>query len=314
LLLLLTILFGCDMAVPVASNESALPPLIVEQFDFVASDFNQNTFNSQRSAWQKRDYKSYGYVLSLANRHNSETPFEFYKCKVIIGEGKDPEVICLEGTPPEDLPSAYTIDGIYDHIFSVIEDLAVRVKENDEGFRVNIGYFLPNNIPDAVSIERMENGVYHSFCTIQIENFWLPPVTAEEVKTELYKFDRETFDQEYNLWKDIGIKNYRYAQYRKVNWLNESGNTAVAVITIQDGKGPHVEGGSLLEDYTIDGVFNFISSAVEASSASDLEFWLSYSSEYHIPATVAAFTPGEELSFKLLIILDSFVILSQAAE
>ncbi|MDR0758511.1 MAG: DUF6174 domain-containing protein [Treponema sp.] len=330
-LLPLLFLLGCEMEVPEYVRDIPTPyPAVSDQFDFETLVFNKNLFNSQRSAWKERNYKTYEYDLFLLNRHNREDPIELYpselySCTVIVKEGKDPELIGLEGTQPEDSPADYTINGIYDYIFSVMEAFAAQAKETNEKYRATITYSLFTNIPCAVLIDRMEeDGFYYNFREIWIHGLWLPPPgTEKEFEIKLGKFDRETFEQEYNAWKEIGIKNYRYLQYRKDTRLNESGGASTgAVITIQDGKEPQVdkaEGWSSAvpswEDYTIEGIFNFIASAVEDPSASGLEFWLAYSPEYHIPVIVVAFVPGEDLPvFKIGISLGSFEILSQVPQ
>lgn len=80
-------------------------------------------------------------------------------------------IIDLEGERPENIPSEYTVSGIYDYISSVINDLTSRIENTNEEFRVNILYSLLNNVPHEVSIERKENGVYRGFFLIRIENF-----------------------------------------------------------------------------------------------------------------------------------------------
>jgi hypothetical protein len=127
LLLLLVFLSGCTMELP---RQPGLGPglsyyFITESFDFVSSDFNWATFNAQRSAWQERAYKNYSYVLSVSGRNTSEDPedlWEEYECEVIVEEGKDPELTWIEGVPPEDGPSVYTIDGVFDFISAAVED------------------------------------------------------------------------------------------------------------------------------------------------------------------------------------------------
>jgi hypothetical protein len=110
--------------------------------------------------------------------------------------------------------------------------------------------------------------------------------------------------------------------------LNESGDAASWQITVRNGKVTQVLNtsgevaqainpsgeGSPLEDYTIDGVFDFISSAMEDPSSSGLDFFVAYSPEYHRPVAVEAFTPGEtfkpeELQLKFIIRLSYFAVL-----
>jgi hypothetical protein len=248
LLLPLVFLSGCIMETPRIPNEGLGPyPFISEQFDFVTSDFNRATFNAQRSAWQDRGYKNYEYTLSLSTRHdNSEDPY-FYRCEVVVKEGIDPEVVWLEGNepdmmiplegaPPEDTPSVYTMEGIYDYVFSVIENLAGRVKKGNEGFRVYIRYDPLYNIPILVSIEHLENGVWRSFRTMNIA-FWgtKKPTEEEKVPAVMHAFDRGTFEQEYNAWKELDIRNYRYSLYIKDARLDESGGAAT-LISVRNGK------------------------------------------------------------------------------
>jgi hypothetical protein len=188
LLLPLALLSACIMETPKPSNEMGPYPYITDLFDFVNSDFNRATFNSQRALWQERSYKDYKYVLSLSTRDNREAPFNFYRCEVVVKESKDPEVVWfegddpelmipLEGALPEDIPSVYTMEGIYDYILAVIENLAGRAKEGNEGFSVYIRYEF-DNTPNIVRTARLENGVYHTFrkLTIQVRR---PPAVED---------------------------------------------------------------------------------------------------------------------------------------
>jgi hypothetical protein len=258
---------------------------------------------------------------------NSEDSY-FYKCEVVVKEGNDPELVWfegndpdmmipLEGAPPEDIPSVYTMEGIYDYVFSVIENLAGRVKEGNEGFRVYIRYDPLYNIPILVSIEHLENEVWKSFRTMNIA-FWgtKKPTEEEKIPAVMHAFDRGTFEQEYNAWKELDIKNYRYSLYIKDARPDESGGAAIR-ISVRNGKvqATNTFGEeSPLEDYTIDGVFDFIASVLEEPFSSDWDFFVAYSPEYHIPIDLVAFIFGEEPSLKLFMMLDSFEILPQASQ
>jgi hypothetical protein len=323
LLLPLIFLFSCETPIPPNRMDAYSRYYITESFDFVNSDFNQATFNAQRSAWQEWDYKNYSYVLYLSGKdasENLEDPWEVYKCKVVVEEGKDPELTWIEGVPPEGRPSVYTIDGIYNYVFSLIENLERRVKEGNEEFRGSIRYDTLDNIPLFLLIDRLENGIWEGFRNMYIGG--ISPVVEEEVPEKvLDAFDRGTFEQEYNAWKELDIRNYRYSLYIKDSRLDESGGAAAWDIVIRNGKVTQATNTSgqkpPLEDYTIDGVFDFISSAIEDPSSSGLEFQLAYSPKYHRPLVVTAstdaitggvFTP-EKLQYKIIIHLNSFAIL-----
>jgi hypothetical protein len=189
LLLSLALLSACTMEPP---KQSGLGPdyFIRDWFDFVNSDFNRATFNSQRALWQERDYTDYEGVLYLSTWYNVPSdyaPSSYYRCEFVVKEGKGPEAVWfegddpdrmnpLEGALPEDFPSVYTIDGIYDYIPAVIENLAVRVKEGNEDFSVFIRYNPLFNIPSCVRITRFENGIYQMIRTIEINIRRLPAV------------------------------------------------------------------------------------------------------------------------------------------
>jgi hypothetical protein len=161
LLLSLALLSGCIMETPEIRNEMGPGHFINEWFDFVNSDFNRATFNSQRELWLERDYTDYEGVLYLSTC-NSEAPSgyalsRYYQCNFVVKEGKDPEAVWFEvddlespfeGALPEDFPSVYTIDGLYDYILAVLENLAARVKEGNENFSVSIRYDSLFNIPN----------------------------------------------------------------------------------------------------------------------------------------------------------------------
>jgi hypothetical protein len=201
LLLSLALLSACIMETPEIRNKMGTekPRFITDRFDFVSSDFNRAVFDSQRALWQARDYRNYEYDFTLFIGDNSEAPFDYYRCEVVVKEGKDPEMlwfegddpermIPLEGALPEGIPSVYTMEGIYDYILAVIENLAVRVKEENEGFSVEIYYDLLRNTLNHVQIEHFENGVYHTFREIGIIVWHIPVVE----RPELSAFDRET--------------------------------------------------------------------------------------------------------------------------
>jgi hypothetical protein len=309
-------------------------PFITESFDFVTSDFNRATFNAQRSAWQERAYKNYGYDFSLSDRdvsEDGESTFNYYRCEVMVENGGDPELTWIEGVPPEDRPSVYTMDGIYDYVLSLMKNLARRVSEENEEFRVSIEYYLDYNIPVSVSLEHLENGIWKTIRTMNIAFWGTKKTTEEELPAVMHLFARGTFEREYNAWKELGIKNYRYslyindarldeAGYIKDARLDDSGGVATW-ISVRNGKvtrATNTSGeGSPLEDYTIDGVFDFIASALEDPSSSGLEFYVAYSPQYHIPIAVDAsvpiadftdFTP-EALLFKMFINLSHFAVL-----
>jgi hypothetical protein len=327
LLLPLALLSACIMETPMPPNEMG-DHFIREWFDFVSSDFNRATFDTQRALWQERHYTDYEGELSLSTSYNSnsEAP-SYYLCRFIVKAGKDPEAVWFEGenqSPfegalPEDFPSVYTIDGIYDYILAVIENLALRAKEGNEEFSVFIRYDSLFNIPNCVQITRLENGIYQAIRTIGIGVRHHPAVK----RPELSAFDRETFEQEYHAWKELGIKNYRYSLHIE-NFLDRpEGVPARMEITVLDGKEPEVSGdASPLEDCTIDGVFDFIASMLEDPSFSGCNFFVAYRPECHIPAElIAAFIimQREEaassietwISFKLSMTLDSFEILTR---
>jgi hypothetical protein len=192
LLLSLALLSACIMETPEIRNEMGPDFFIRDWFDFVSSDFNQATFNAQRALWQERDYTDYEGVLYLSTWYNSEVPSgyapsSYYRCEFVVKKGKGPEAVWfegddpdrrnpLEGALPEDFPSVYTIDGIYDYILAVIENLAVRVKEGNEDFSVYIRYNSLFNIPSCVQIIRLENGIYQMIRTIEINIRRLPAV------------------------------------------------------------------------------------------------------------------------------------------
>jgi hypothetical protein len=278
--------------------------------------------------WQERYYTDYEGVLSLSTWYNSEAPSSYYLCRFVVKAGKDPEAVWsegeqwespFEGAVPEDFPSVFTIDEIYDYILAVIENLAVRVKEENEEFSVSMSYDSLRNIPNSVQIIRLENGIYQAIRTISMD---IRPLAAVLVP-EMPAFDRETFEQEYHAWKELGIKNYRYSLHIE-NFLDRpEGVLARTEITVLDGKEPEVSGdASPLEDCTINGVFDFIASMLEDPSFSGCNFFVAYRPEYHIPAElIAAFiimqreeaTSNIEtwISFKLSMTLDSFEILTK---
>jgi hypothetical protein len=197
LLLSLALLSACIMETPEIRDKMGSDYFIRESFDFVSSYFNRATFNSQRALWQERDYTDYEGVLDLSTWYNSNVPSgyapsSYYRCEFVVKEGKGPEAVCfegddpyrmnpLEGALPEDFPSVYTIDGIYDYILAVIENLAVRVKEGNEDFSVYICYNSLRNIPNCVQIIRWENEIYQMIRTIDIEiiNIRRPPAVAD---------------------------------------------------------------------------------------------------------------------------------------
>jgi hypothetical protein len=290
---------------------------ISEWFDFVSSDFNRATFNSQRALWQERDYTDYEGAMSLITWYNSnsEAP-SYYLCRFIVKAGKDPEAVWFEGDDweipfegalPEDFPSVYTIDGIYDYILAVIENLALRAKEGNEEFSVYISYDSLFNIPSCVQIKRLENEIPQAIRTIQIDIRPLPAVEEPPV-VKMSAFDRETFEQEYQAWKALGVKNYRYSLSIHDSFMDKPESVK---ITIRNGKEPQVSGdASFLEDYySIDGVFAFISSMLEAPSFSGCDFSVAYWPGYHIPVKLQV----EDMTstFKLLMTLDSFEILTR---
>jgi hypothetical protein len=179
-LLSLALLSACIMETPKISNGPMDSPhyVISEWFDFVSSDFNRATFDSQRTLWLERDYTDYKGAMVLFTWDKSGSPSGYYLCRFVVKAGKDPEAVWFEGDDwespfegalPEDFPSVYTIDGIYDYILAVIENLAVRVKEGNEDFSVYISYDSLFNIPSCVQIERLENGIYQAIRTIQID-------------------------------------------------------------------------------------------------------------------------------------------------
>jgi hypothetical protein len=329
LLLPLALLSACIMETPRIPQEGlgrGTYPFITESFDFVTSDFNWATFNAQRSAWQGRAYKNYGYDLSLGDGDTSEdreSAFKYYRCEVMVENGEDPELTWIEGVLPEDRPSVYTMDGIYDYVFSLMENLDRRAKEGNGEFRGYIQYYPLYNIPCLVLIDRLENGVWEGFRTMDIAFWGTKKTTEEELPAVMHAFDRGTFEQEYNAWKELGIKNYRYFLHIFDSRLNGAGSApAWTLITVQDGKEPKWQTSPgehpyPLEDYTIDGVFDFIASALEDPSSSGLEFHVAYSPHYHIPIAIAAsvpladftdFTP-EALVLKMYISLSHFAVL-----
>lgn len=204
LLLPLVFLSACIMETPEIRNEMGPGIFIRDWFDFVSSDFNRATFNSQRALWQERDYTDYEGVLYLSTWYNSRVPSgyapsSYYRCEFVVKEGKGPEAVWfegddpdrmnpLEGALPEDFPSVYTIDGIYDCILAVIENLAVRVKEGNEDFSVSIRYDSMRNIPNIMQIIRLEDGIYQMIRNIEID-IRRPPVVEPP---EMSAFDQET--------------------------------------------------------------------------------------------------------------------------
>jgi hypothetical protein len=316
----LALLSACIMETPKVSNGALDGPhfLFTDRFDFVSSDFNRAAFDSQRALWQERDYTDYEGVLHLStwdnSWDNSEAPYDFYwyRCEFVVKAGQDPEVVWfeghdtdlmlpLEGALPEDFPSVYTIEGIYDYILAVIENLAVRVKEENEGFSVCINYWF-DNTPNRVMIYRLENGVYHTFREIALYIRHPPRVKRPEMSV----FDRETFEQEYHAWKELGVKNYRYSLSIKDSFMD--GPESVT-ITVRDGKEPEVSGDtSFLKDYTIDGVFDLVFFIASMLKDPSYGFVVAYWPEYHIPAKLVVFDYEDPFIFMTL---DSFEMLTE---
>jgi hypothetical protein len=124
---------------------------------------------------------------------------------------------------------------------------------------------------NKVQIIRLENEIYQAIRTIEI-NIRHP---SRVKRPEMSGFDRETFEQEYHAWKELGIKNYRYSLHIE-NFLDRpEGVLARTEITVLDGKEPEVSGDtSPLEDCTIDGVFDFTASMLEDPSFSGCNFFV----------------------------------------
>jgi hypothetical protein len=289
---------------------------IREWFDFVSSDFNRATFNSQRELWHERDYTDYEGVLYLSTWYNSVipsgyAPSSYYRCEFVVKEGKDPEAVWfegddgespLEGALPEDFPSVFTIDGIYDYILAVIEKLAFRAKEGNEEFSVDIRYNSLFNIPSGMQIIRLENGIYQAIRTIEIDSRPLPIFK----RPEMSMFDRETFEQEYHTWKELGVKNYRYSLSIKDSFMD--GPESVT-ITVRDGKEPEVSGHtSFLKDYTIDGVFDLVFFIASMLKDPSYGFVVAYWPECHIPAKLVVFDYEDPF---ISMTLDSFEMLTE---